>query len=143
MAAGRIKTYNPREVTISLGSHMVEGYAEDSFVQIEPNGDGITKKVGCDGEIVRSVSPDRTYNIRLSLLMSSATCKFLQDKFDEDIENGNALFPILIKDLKGGMVFASDSCWVVRSAPRQFGRDAPDREWELSTGEAQLTEEGN
>lgn len=143
MAAGRIRTYNPREVTISLGSHMVEGYAEDSFIQIEPNGDGITKKVGCDGEIVRSVSPDRTYNIRLSLLMSSASCKFLQDKFDEDVENGNALFSILIKDLKGGMVFSADACWVVRSAARQFGRDAPDREWELSTGEADLTEEGN
>ena len=131
MAAGRIKTYNPREVTCSLGSHIVEGYAEDSFIQIEPNGDGITKKVGCDGEIVRIV-----------LLRSSASAKFLQDKFDEDVENGNALFPILIKDLKGGMVFASDACWVVRSAPRQFGRQAPDLEWELSTGEADLTEEG-
>lgn len=143
MAAGRIKTYNPREVTISLGNHMVEGYAEDSFIQIEPNGDGISKKVGCDGEIVRSVSPDRTYNIRLALLMSSATCKFLQDKFDEDVASGNAMFPILVKDLKGGMVFSSDACWVVRSAPRQFGRQAPDREWELSTGEADLNEEGN
>lgn len=142
MAAGKIKTYNPREVTISLGNHIAEGFAEDTFVQIEPNGDGISKKVGCDGEIVRSVSPDRTYNVRLTLLMSSATCKFLQDKFDEDVETGNALFPILVKDLKGGMVFQSDSCWVVRSAPRTFGREAPDREWELSTGEADITEEG-
>lgn len=142
MAAGKIKTYNPREVTISLGNHIAEGFAEDSFITIEPNGDGITKVVGCDGEIVRSVSPDRTYNVRLALLMSSATCKFLQDKFDEDITTGNALFPILVKDLKGGMVFQSDSCWVVRSAPRNFGRTAPDREWELSTGEADLTEEG-
>ena len=57
---GKIKTYNPKEVTIALGNHIVAGYADDSFITIDPNGDGVTKKVGCDGEIVRSISPDDT-----------------------------------------------------------------------------------
>ena len=48
---GKIKTYNPKEVTIALGNHIVVGYADDSFITIDPNGDGVTKKVGCDGEI--------------------------------------------------------------------------------------------
>ena len=34
--AGKVKTYNPKEVLIALGSHIVTGYAEDSFVSIEP-----------------------------------------------------------------------------------------------------------
>ena len=58
-----MQTYNPKKISMSFGTHMPTGYADDSFVSIEPNGDGITKKVGCDGEIVRSVSPDDTYDM--------------------------------------------------------------------------------
>lgn len=140
--AGKIKTYNPREVTMSIGSHIVTGYAEDSFITIEPNGDGISKVVGCDGEINRSISPDNTYNIRLALLWGSETNAYLQDRLDEDIETGDAMQPVLIKDLKGGTVFSSDACWPVRPPSRQYGRTANAREWELSTGEGKLTEEG-
>ena len=45
--ADAIKTYNPKEVVVACGTHIVSGYADDSFISIEPNGDGITKKVGC------------------------------------------------------------------------------------------------
>ena len=39
---GKIKTYNCKEVTIALGSHLVTGYADDSFISIDPKGDGVT-----------------------------------------------------------------------------------------------------
>ena len=55
--AGKVKTYNPKEVNIAIGTHIVTGYAEDSFVSIEPSGDGTTKKIGADGEVTRSISP--------------------------------------------------------------------------------------
>ena len=69
--SSKIKTYNPKEVVISAGPHIVTGIADDSFVTIEANGDGITKKVGCDGEIVRAVSPDGTYKVKIALLQTS------------------------------------------------------------------------
>ena len=53
--SSKIKTYNPKEVIVTCGTHIVTGYADDSFISIEPNGDGITKKTGCDGEIARSI----------------------------------------------------------------------------------------
>lgn len=65
--SSKIKTYNPKEVTVAAGNHIVTGFADDSFISIEANGDGISKKVGCDGEIVRSVSPDNTYKIKIVL----------------------------------------------------------------------------
>lgn len=136
----RIKTYNPKEVTITLGSHIVSGYAEDSFVSVEPAGDGITKKVGCSGEIVRSINPDDTYNVKITLLQTSESNAWLQDSFANDYSTGEGMWPILIKDLKGGLVFSSDNAWVVRSSPRQFGREAGSREWDIQTGAGTLTE---
>ncbi len=135
-----VKTYNPKEVTIALGSHIVTGYADDSFISIAPNGDGVTKKVGCDGEIVRSISPDDTYIVSLSLLQTSDSNSFLQERYSEDIANADGMFPILVKDLKGGMVFSSESAWAAKSATRAFGKESNNREWEIHTGSGTLAE---
>lgn len=137
---GKIKTYNPKQVTISLGTHTVSGLAEDSFVTIDANGEGVTKKVGCDGEIVRSISPDDTYIIKLSLLQTSDTNSFLQERFAQDISTGDALFAVLIKDLKGGLQFSADAAWVVKPSSRGFGRESNNREWEIHTGSGTLNE---
>lgn len=135
-----VKTYNPKQVTMAFGSHIVTGYADDSFIDISPNGDGVTKKVGCDGEIVRSISPDGTYVLKLSVLQTSSTNTFLQERYAQDQKNGEGMFPVLIKDLKGTMKFSTDSAWVAKPASRAYGKESNNREWELHTGEAELEE---
>ena len=138
--AGKIKTYNPKEVTVSCGSHIVTGYADDSFITIEPNGDGITKKVGCDGEIARAVSPDDTFKVKIVLLQTSDSSAYFSQMADLDRDTGEGMFPILIKDLKGGQVFSTEAAWVVKKSPLNRGKDTNNREWELDTGSATLTE---
>lgn len=107
---------------------------------IDPNGDGVTKKVGCDGEVVRSISPDATYIVKVVVLQQSDTNSFLQNRLSQDRKDGTGTFPVLIKDLKGGMVFSADVAWPVRSASRGYGKESANREWEIHTGEADLTE---
>ena len=137
---GKIKTYSPKEVTMALGSHIVSGYADDSFLTIDPNGDGITKKVGCDGEIARAVSPDDTAKVKIVLLQTSDSNAYFSKKVDQDRDTGDGMFPILIKDLKGGEVFSTEAAWVVKKSPLNRGKDTNNREWELDTGSATLTE---
>ena len=137
---GKIKTYNPKEVTMALGSHIVSGYSDDTFVVIDPNGDGITKKVGCDGEIARAVSPDDTAKVKIVLLQTSDSNAYFSKKVDQDRDTGDGMFPILIKDLKGGEVFSTEAAWVVKKSPLNRGKDTNNREWELDTGSATLTE---
>lgn len=138
--SSKIKTYNPKEVTMSCGMHIVTGYADDTFISIEPNGDGITKKVGCDGEIVRAISPDSTYKIKLTLLQTSDSNSFFSSMVDLDRDTGRGLFPVLIKDLKGGTVFSTEAAWCIKKAPLTRGKDTTNREWELDTGDAILKE---
>lgn len=137
---GKIKTYNPKEVTVAFGNHIVSGFADDSFVTIDPNGDGVTKKVGCDGEIVRSISPDDTYIVKVSLLQTSDTNSYLQERLAKDRKDGSGMFPIIVKDLKGGLVFSADAAWAKGPASRGYGKEAGNREWELHTGSGTLTE---
>lgn len=135
-----IKTYNPKEVVVACGTHIVSGYADDSFISIEPNGDGITKKVGCDGEIARSISPDNTYKVKITLLQNSDSNSFFSNIADYDRATGNGLFPVLIKDLRGGLLFATEAAWVVKKSPATRGKETNNREWEIDTASAVMTE---
>ena len=131
-----LKTYDPKKIVIALGTHLVTGYSDGSFVSIEASGDGITKKVGCDGEVVRSIDPDATAKVTLTVLMQSPTIAWSQEQFDKDRETGEGTFAVLIKDLKGGLIFSASDAWVVKPPNREFGKDMPDREIEIDCGEA-------
>ena len=135
-----VKTYNCRQVTIALGTHAVSGLAEDSFITIEQKGDGITSKTGCDGEVVRAVDPNEQYTIKLAVSQLSATNKYLQTQYEKDKKNGDGLFSVLIKDLKGGVKFSASSAWVIKQPSRVWGKDTNNREWEIETGPATYTE---
>ena len=115
---GKIKTYNPKEVTIALGNHIVAGYADDSFITIDPNGDGVTKKVGCDGEIVRSISPDDTYIVKLTVLQTSETNSFLQNRFKQDRQTGDGMFPIIRRPFGTltRVTYAAGVLWAARGS---------------------------
>lgn len=135
-----MKTYNAKKVVISFGTHMVSGYADDSFVTVSSAGDGVTMKQGCDGEIVRSVSPNNTYLVKLELLAYSPTSSWLQNMYNKDQADGDGSFPVTIKDLIGGMLFNSEDAWVTKPAERVYGREANNLSWEIQTASGNLTE---
>ncbi|GHU52679.1 hypothetical protein AGMMS49975_08980 [Clostridia bacterium] len=136
--AGKVRTYNPKEVLVSLGTHAASGFAEDSFITLEKNGDGITDVIGCDGEQIRSLDPDDTWNITFAFLQESLTNAWLQNKHDQDRATGLGVFPVTIKDLRGGTLFSCEQAWVTIAAAHPFGKTAQNREWSLRTGEATL-----
>ena len=48
--AGKLKTYDPKKVLIAVGSHSVSGYADDSYVSVEPSGVGPEAREPCPGQ---------------------------------------------------------------------------------------------
>ncbi len=137
----KVKTYNSKSVMISLGNHAVSGLADDSFVTIDPVGSGVLSKSGCDGEVARAVDPNSQYTVKISLLQTSDSNKWLQKQHSKDMDTGDGTFPIMVKDIKGGMLFQSDTAWVTKTTSRQYGKDTNNREWEIVTGPAELKEE--
>lgn len=126
-----LKTYNPKKVTMALGNHMVRGYSEDSFITIEPVGEGVTSQSGADGEVVRSVDPDNRYTVKIVVQQTSSTNDFLKKMRKKDKKDGTGTFPLNIKDLMGGDAFSAEHAWVKNDAAWGRGKSASDREWEL------------
>lgn len=133
-----VKTYNPKEVNIVFGSHIASGFAEDTFVSVEAHGDGVTYKVGCDGEMNRSISPDGSYVVKLTLMQGSPTNNYLQTRVEKDRKDGNGDFPVMIKDLMGNEKFSSDYAFVVKPANWVRGKDVQSREWEIVAADGKL-----
>jgi hypothetical protein len=117
------------------------GVADDDFVSYEKRGDGHSLVVGCDGEMVVSIDPDKSYDVTVSILYSSPTNKFLQDKYNAfEIDREAGFFPILIKDLRGTTVFQSENAFVALPSARTFGRNAPTMDWTIIACETTVVE---
>ena len=54
----KVTTYNPKKVTCALGRHIVSGFADDSFISIEPAGDGTSYVVGAEFMTGQVISPN-------------------------------------------------------------------------------------
>lgn len=127
-----VYTYNPKQIKIALGTHTVSGYADDSFVTIDPAGDGIQTKYGCDGEVNRAISTNQSQTIKIALLQNSPTNQYLEAMAGKDIEDGTGYFSIIIKDLMGRETYTSDFCFVNKLASKGYGKGTTNREWELT-----------
>lgn len=128
----RVKTYDPKKVTIVMGPYIITGYAEDTFVNIESNGDGITAVVGCDQEIVRSIAPDSILRtITLTLLQSSSSNDDLTALLNMDNQLGAGIVPLAIKDLTGTTLMLADQAWVAKKPNVQRGKTAGSVEWTI------------
>ena len=126
-----VKTYNPKKVTVALGNHMVRGYAEDSFITVEPVGEGVTSQSGADGEVVRSVDPDSRFTVKIVVQQTSSTNAFLMEMRKKDKKDGSGVFPLNIKDIMGGEAFSAEHAWVKNDSSWARGKAVTDREWEL------------
>ena len=130
--ATSVYTYDPNQIKIALGNHVVTGVAEDSFVTIDPHGDGFQVKVGCYGDVNRAIPTDRCQTLKLSLLQNSETNAYLEAMHAKDREDGTGFFSILIKDLMGNETFSSDYAFVNDYASKGYGKETTNREWELT-----------
>ena len=138
--ASPIHTYNPKKVTCALGPHIVTGFADDSMISVEYNGDGTTHVQGADGEIVRSIDPSTVYSLKLTLQQTSATNTYLQQRYERDKVRGDGMFNVIIKDLWGHDQFTSPNAWVVKPASFVRGKTQQNKEWELMCADGVIAE---
>ena len=132
---GRVTTYSPKKVTMAFGHHIVTVYADDSFINIEPGGDGTTHVTGADGEIARSLDPASVFKIKISLLQASASNEYLQNMYDKDHEDGSGMFSVNICDILGAQKFSGAQAWVTKPASWGRGKTQSNREWEIVVAE--------
>lgn len=134
MASTAVRTYSPDRVIVLVSGIPITGFADNTFVQIEPLTDLSTMQVGADGEVARSISTNKCCNVTITLQQTSPSNDVLSGMIEVDALTGGVLFPLTVTDLIGRTVFAVAQCWISKRPTLTFAREVTDREWRISTG---------
>lgn len=139
-----VRTYDAKRVVIVIGSHLVKGYAEDTFVSIEPSGDGTQAVSGADGEVGRSLSNNPLSRVTLTLQQTSESNDFLSTLLRMDrASGGGGIVPLVVQDLRGTSLFSASQAWIVNKPTQEFGSTIGQREWLLDAVETESNVGGN
>lgn len=130
-----VKHYDPKKVSVIVGSQPVAGFADGEFVTCERNEDGFTLLTGADGESTRAKNANRSGKITIRLLASSASNDYLSALQLADELAGNATFGVMVKDGFGTSIYTAATAWINKTPPAAFGKEAGTREWVLETDE--------
>lgn len=129
--ANEVKTYSPDQVKVIVGVAALSGFADGTFVDIEPLGDGVTSEAGADGEVARAMSLDPRHTITVTLQQTSRSNDVLSALHTADkISGGNGTVPVAVTDLRGTTIFGGTG-WVVKKAKATFSKGLEAREWTI------------
>jgi hypothetical protein len=128
-------TYDPKKVIITLGGVPINGYADGSFVQVDPNSETWTKKVGADGEVSRSLSNDNTHTVQITLKQTSLSNAYLRTVYKADKLTGLGMLPLSITDLNTGTPRFWPQAWRNTDPSDGRAKEETDMQWTIHTGQ--------
>ena len=139
----KLATYSADKVTVVIGPHIVTGYADGTFINIEEMTDGVASVAGADGEVARAMSTDPRKTVTLTVLQTSSTNDVLTGLYAADQISKNATFPVAIKDLRGNSLFASSTAWIKKLSNIELGKEVGAREGTIETADGVMFVGGN
>lgn len=131
----RLATFAPNDVTIVISqggiSHIVNGFSEDSIINIERNSETFSLYTGADDTNTRIYKANTSATLTIPLQQTSAsndifTAMYVNDKNTRD---SSGLFSITIKDNSGRSTFFAEEAYIGVVPNAEFGNDMQLREW--------------
>lgn len=133
-----MKSYDPKNVSMIIGSHIVTEFEDGTFINVERNNDTWAIKKGASGETARAKSNDRSGIFTFTLLQTSLSNDFLSALAITDETSNNGVVPVVIKENGGTTVASAVEAWIRRPSAVEFSKTVGARQWILETGELLL-----
>lgn len=134
MSLGRVRVYNPREMSIIVcGIPIPGGYADGEFFKTTSAGPWFTWHKGTDGEYTRSDTGENGYNCTLTLMQSNPVNAILSAllTLDRAQPNGAGIAPTLVKDRLGSSLFSAPSCCIMDWPEETWSAGVEARAWPI------------
>jgi hypothetical protein len=128
------KTFDPKDYSLIVGGHIVEGFADGTFLLASRNRDTFALTVGADGEAARAKSNDKSGTLVFTLLQTSASNTVLSGFAQADELSNGGTVPVLVKDNNGDTVIEAAIAWVRKPADVELSNEITNREWTIESG---------
>jgi len=131
-------TYDPKKVVVTLtvaggGSIVLSGYADGTFIEVEPEGDSFERVTGADGTVAFVNKQMWCYDINFTLLQTSHTNAELTLLHNADKLTNSGTFGLKIEDTRGNSLFQCVNARITREPTVSWSRDIETREWQVKT----------
>lgn len=138
-----VKTYDPKQVVVSVGGIPISGYADGTFVNVTRDEDAFTKRTGADGEASRAKSNNRGGSITVTLQQTSLSNDALSALALVDENTGDGVVPVIVKDVRGTTLCYSSAGWIKKMPDAEFSKEIQDREWVIDCADLRFNVGGN
>lgn len=138
-----VLTYDPAQVTMIVGSKIMSGFADGTFIVAERNEQAFNLKVGVDGEGTRAKSNNKSGKVTITLMQSSSSNDELSGFAAADEFSNTGAVPILLKDASGRTIISAVTAWVQKYPNSEFQKEVTTRAWVMETDELEIFVGGN
>ena len=133
-----VRTYDPKEVIITIGGVPMSGFSDGTFLEIARSEPTWNMVVGADGYVTRGKTNNFSGTLALTLKQSSPSNDVLSGFMALDELSNAGIVPVLVKDLSGNSVYFSGQAWVQQFPSSTFGKDISDRAWQLQLADVDI-----
>jgi hypothetical protein len=130
-----MKSYDPKNVSMIIGSHIVTEFEDGTFINVERNNDTWAIKKGASGETARAKSNDRSGIFTFTLMQTSPSNDFLSALAITDEASNSGVVPVLIKENGGTTACQATEAWIRRPSAVEYSKTVGARSWILETGD--------
>lgn len=139
IAVGNVSTYDPAQVTITIGTQSISGFADGTFVMVAREDDTFKKYVGADGTVARAKTNNFSGSFTFTLMQTSPSNSYLSAIMTLDENTNGGVVPILINDLSGSSTYFAASAWIRKPPDSSFAREVLTREWVFDAAAITMT----
>ncbi len=137
------RTHSPDRIITTWAGININGYAADTFIEIERNEDSFMLYKGALDDGCRARNLNRSGKITITLMASAPVNDDLAAKAQEDEDFGTGYGPFQCIDLSGNMVVEAAEAWVSKRPKIERGKEAGTIQWVFECNSMIVTEGGN
>lgn len=138
-------TYSPDRVILTFAGMIINGFAPDTFIEVERDEDGFMKSVGSLGDVARSKNLNRGGKVTVTLMAVAPINTLIADfaLVDELDPTTGVTGDLQLKDLGGDMVCHADNAWVLKFPKIERGKESGTVQWVFDCAEIEVYPGGN
>lgn len=122
-----MKTYDPTEVSVIVGGHVVEGGIEGDFCSVARDEDAYSYQADVSGGGTRTKNPNKAGKVTLTLQASSDSNNFLSALILADEADNSGIVSILIRDNSGNDLHKSEASYVTKHPDAAYSKELGQR----------------
>lgn len=127
-----LKTYKPQDFSLIVGTAIIDGFQEETMIEITWEGEFFNESRDTSGQVTRFKLTPPHATIVVYLTQASLSNDTFSAFMVADLTNSAGAFPVHIVDGSGTTTFTATNCWIQKPVDNiSFGNDEKGRQWTI------------